>query len=438
MKFVDLVMIQVQGGQGGNGCTSFRREKFVPRGGPDGGNGGRGGNVIFEASLSIQTLADFEYHHRYEAPKGENGRGKRQYGRSGEDAVIPVPCGTLVFDGQTDDLLADLVEPGDRFLAARGGKGGRGNVTFTNSVRRAPHFSEKGDPGEKTALRLELKLIADIGLVGLPNAGKSSILAAISNAQPKIADYPFTTLSPNLGALDVDDERIIIADVPGLIEGAHQDKGLGLSFLRHVERTRLLVHVLDLAAFTLPDVLRQWEIICEEFASYDQELLDRPYMVVGNKIDVAGAAEKTDDVARFMEERGIPFLAVSALRGDNIPQLVRHLADQARLHPRPHSETRLVGLAVEPIEGEGRRRVPVQIVRLTDGKGFRIVHPYLEKVVLRYDFEQEEALARFARILRKLKIDDLLLAQGATEGDTVCIGDMEFDFEPEGALEIES
>ncbi len=437
MKFVDLVMIQVEGGQGGNGCTSFRREKFVPRGGPDGGNGGRGGGVILEASLSVQTLADFEYHHRYAAAKGENGRGKRQYGRSGSDLVIPVPCGTLVYDEKTGDLLADLVEPGDRFLAARGGKGGRGNATFANSVRRAPHFSEKGDPGEKMALRLELKLIADIGLVGLPNVGKSALLAAISNAQPKIADYPFTTLSPNLGILDVDDERIIIADVPGLIEGAHQDRGLGITFLRHIERTRLLVHVLDLSAGDLAALLSQREIICQEFTAYDQHLLDRPYMVVANKIDLEQGPAKADALEKEMKKRGIAFLAVSALRGDNIPGLVRFLAEQIRHHPRPHGETRLVGLAAAPVEGEGRHRLPVEIFRLNDGSGFRIVHPYLEKVVLRFDFDQEEALSRFSRILRRLRIDELLLAQGAKEGDTVFIGDMEFDFEPERALEVE-
>lgn len=437
MKFVDIVSIQVQGGPGGNGCTSFRREKFVPRGGPDGGNGGRGGNVILEAALNIQTLADFQYQHRYEAAKGDNGRGKRQYGRSGGDLIVPVPCGTLVYDAQTGDLRADLVEPGDRYLAARGGKGGRGNATFANSVRRAPHFSENGDPGEKALLRLELKLIADIGLVGFPNAGKSSLLAAISNAQPKIADYPFTTLSPNLGILNVDDERVVIADVPGLIEGAHQDKGLGIAFLRHIERTRLLVHVLDLSVGDLGEILGQRETIYNEFKSYGAGLLDRPYIVVGNKIDLPEGQAVLESVGREIDRLGLPFLAVSALRGDNIPELVRLLAEEARRHPRPQGMTRLIGLASEPMEGEGKRRVPVEIVRISGGNGYRIFHPYLEKVVRRFDFEQEEAIARFSRILRRLEIDDLLIARGAREGDTVFIGDMEFDFEPERALELE-
>ena len=246
VKFIDLARITVKAGRGGNGALSFRREKFIPKGGPDGADGGRGGDVIFEAVGGIVTLADFEYNRRFQAGHAGHGGGAMQTGANGEDLRVFVPCGTLVRD-EAGDILADLVEPGQTFVAARGGRGGRGNAHFASSVRRAPRFAEKGDRGEERTLVLELKLIADVGLVGFPNAGKSSLLAAISGAKPKIAGYPFTTLSPNLGVLAVDDQQIVIADVPGLIEGAHEDRGLGLHFLRHVERTRVLAHVVDLS-----------------------------------------------------------------------------------------------------------------------------------------------------------------------------------------------
>ncbi|MBQ6910140.1 MAG: GTPase ObgE, partial [Synergistaceae bacterium] len=275
MKFTDLVRINVKAGRGGNGALSFRREKFIPKGGPDGGDGGKGGDVILKAVGGIVTLADFEYNRRFQAGHAGHGSGALRYGSKGEDLIIEVPCGTLVKDESTGKILADLVEPGQVFIAAKGGRGGRGNSHFTSSTRRAPRFAEKGDAGEERNLILELKLIADIGLVGFPNAGKSSILAAISGAKPKIAGYPFTTLSPNLGVLAVDDEQIVIADVPGLIEGAHEDKGLGLQFLRHIERTRALLHVIDLSE---PDVINNLEVINAEFRAYGADLEARPHI----------------------------------------------------------------------------------------------------------------------------------------------------------------
>ncbi|MDR3264489.1 MAG: GTPase ObgE [Synergistaceae bacterium] len=431
MKFVDLARIMVKAGRGGNGCLSFHREKFLPKGGPDGADGGRGGDVVFEAAGGIVTLADFEYNKKFQAGHGGHGKGSMQTGNNGADVVIPVPCGTVVRDADTDVALADLVETGERFVVAAGGRGGRGNARFANSVRRAPRFAEKGDPGEEKTLLLELKLIADVGLVGLPNAGKSSILAAISGARPKIAGYPFTTLSPNLGVLAVDDRQIVIADVPGLIEGAHDDKGLGLHFLRHVERTRLLIHVIDLSG---GDALEDRRVILNEFEAYGMALSERPCMVVGNKTDLPGSETNASALREEMERLGLQCLCVSALSGDGIPALIGEIVEMVRLHPRPTGTTSLVEKAVEQLPRlRGTTPKPVSVVRLTDGsgKGFRVEHVNLEKVVQRIDFDQEDALMKFARVLKRLKVEEALEKAGAVEGDRVCIGETEFDFQPD-------
>lgn len=434
MKFVDVVDIQAKAGRGGNGALSFRREKFVPRGGPDGGDGGRGGDVVLKAVSGILTLADFQYDRRFQAGHGGHASGAMRTGADGEDVMILVPCGTLVKDGE-GRILADLVEPGQTFVAARGGRGGRGNARFASSVRRAPRFAEKGDPGEERRLTLELKLIADVGLVGAPNAGKSSILAAISGAKPRIAGYPFTTLSPNLGALAVDDQQIVVADVPGLIEGAHEDKGLGLQFLRHVERTRALLHVVDLSG---EDPLADLEMIRAEFRAYGADLDARPCVVVGNKTDLPG----TEGAARLLEEevacRGGRCLLVSALRGDGIPELIREVVSLVRASPRPEGSVDLAGPQA-PQElprriGRGRGAlVPVEVSRLSDGR-FRIEHPALERIVGRIDFDQEDALPKFARLLKRFGVEEALVAAGAREGDEVLLGEEEFEFQPDRAM----
>lgn len=433
MKFVDLVRINVKAGRGGNGSLSFRREKFIPKGGPDGADGGLGGDVILEAVGGIVTLADFEYNKKFQAGHAGHGKGAMQMGKNGEDLVVHLPCGTLVRDADTGELLADLIEPGQRFIAAKGGRGGRGNAHFANSVRRAPRFAEKGDPGQERTLLLELKLIADVGLVGFPNAGKSSILAAISGAKPKIAGYPFTTLSPNLGILAVDDQQVVIADVPGLIEGAHDNKGLGLYFLRHVERTRLLVHVVDLSE---GDVVENWKIVRREFAAYSEELLKRPCIVVGNKIDLPGTEENQHLLAKAAAAEGLDYLTVSAMEGNGIPALIAQIVDRVRALPRPEGTTFLA--PPEQLESQPRRKGrpdPVQIIRLTDGSGFRVEHANLEKAVQRINFEQEDALMKFARILKRLRVEEALEAAGAHEGDKVYIGEVEFDFEPDKIIE---
>jgi GTP-binding protein len=427
LKFVDLARIMVKAGRGGNGSLSFRREKFLPKGGPDGADGGKGGDVVLETVKGIVTLADFEYNKRFQAGHAGHGAGSMQTGADGEDVVIRLPCGTLVRDADTDELIADLVEPGQRFVAARGGRGGRGNAHFTSSVRRAPRFAEKGDEGEERTLLLELKLIADVGLVGLPNAGKSSILAAISGAKPRIAGYPFTTLSPNLGVLAVDDQQIVIADVPGLIEGAHDNKGLGHHFLRHIERTRVLIHVVDLAE---DGVLRNWEVVRREFEAYGADLLKRPCLVVGNKTDLPGTEENARVLTRAMAEIGQKCLLISAKEGGGVQALIDGIVETVRLYPRPAGSVSLAEMRGELPRLRGTAPLPVRIVRLTEG-GFRVEHENLEKTVRRIDFDQEDALMKFARVLKRLKVEEALEKAGAAEGDKVYIGEAAFDFQPD-------
>ena len=429
MQFIDEAQLYVKAGRGGDGCLSFRREKYIPRGGPDGGNGGHGGSIFIEASPMLHTLADFEYQRHYRAEDGDHGRGKNQHGRRGEDCVIQVPCGTVIFDRQTGAPLADLVEPGDRLLVARGGRGGRGNAHFANAVRKTPRFAEKGGLGVEMELRCELKLIADVGFVGMPNAGKSSLLAAMSNDQPKIASYPFTTLSPNLGIVSVDDDRIVLADIPGLIEGAHDNRGLGLAFLRHVERTRLLLYVLDVGSGQLEDLKEQWDILRGEFAAYDPSLLDRPFLVLGNKIDLVSNPSFAEEFFGQFHTAEHQALLVSALSGEGIETLLRTVISFVRQHPRPRGQTRF--FATAGTMGDDVHN-SLEVVRLPRREGFRILHPHLERAMHRFDFSQDEALHRFNNLLRKYRAEHALVAAGAQEGDTIWIGDVGFNFEPEG------
>jgi GTP-binding protein len=323
--FIDVARIKVKAGHGGKGCVSFRREKFVPRGGPDGGDGGRGGSVFVEASSSVSTLIDLKYQQLYRAPKGGHGRGKKQSGRSGTDVIIRVPLGTVIKDQETGTILGDLTQEKQRVLVARGGRGGKGNAAFATATRRAPRIAGEGAEGEEQELVLELKLLADIGLVGVPNAGKSTLLQALTAAQPKIADYPFTTLIPNLGVLDLSlTERVTVADIPGLIAGASEGAGLGLNFLRHIERVRLIVHVLDISEGQ--DPLKAFEVVEEELHAYSLSLTHLPRLAAANKVDLPH--EK--NLARcqpFFADRGIPLYPVSALTGEGISALTDGLRE---------------------------------------------------------------------------------------------------------------
>lgn len=324
VKFVDEVRIEVHAGRGGNGCVSFRREKYVPRGGPDGGDGGKGGDVVFEATERKQTLLDFRFKRSYRAQRGRHGQGKDRHGRSGEDLILMVPVGTLVKDALTGEVLADLNRPGMRWTAAQGGQGGRGNARFVSSTRQAPRIAEEGKEGEFRELVLELKLLADVGLVGFPNAGKSTLIAAVSAARPKIADYPFTTLVPNLGVVAFRDAPpFIMADIPGLIEGAHQGAGLGLRFLRHIERTRVLVHVVDAAAVPRQDPLAPYRVIERELERYSEKLAHKPRLVALNKMDLLDDPKDRERLLRHYQSLGHPAVAISALTRQGLDDLLR-------------------------------------------------------------------------------------------------------------------
>ncbi len=329
MHFVDEVTIRLRAGDGGKGAVAFRREKFVPKGGPSGGDGGDGGSVVLVVDEGLSTLLDFRYKSEFAAPAGESGANKDRYGHAGADVILRVPPGTQVFDATSGALIGDLRTHGERFVAAQGGKGGRGNMHFASSTDRAPRRSEPGTPAEERTIRLELKLLADVGLLGFPNVGKSSLIARISAARPKIADYPFTTLVPNLGTVGLSDERsFVVADIPGLIEGAHAGAGLGDRFLRHLERTRLLVHLLDAAADGGPEggsartPLRDFDTMNRELALYDADLAARPQIVVLNKIDLPEVRQRAKQLARTFAKRGVVLHAISAATGEGTPELL--------------------------------------------------------------------------------------------------------------------
>ncbi|MEW6586958.1 MAG: GTPase ObgE, partial [Nitrospirota bacterium] len=322
MQFVDYVKIYVKAGDGGRGCVSFRREKYVPRGGPDGGDGGRGASIIIRATGELNTLIDQTYHREYRARRGQHGMGKKMKGKDGDDLIISVPVGTVVKDADSDAVLDDLDRSGMEFIAARGGRGGLGNAHFATPTRQAPRFAQPGEPGEERRLVLELKLLADVGLIGLPNAGKSTLLSAISSARPKIADYPFTTLAPVLGVVKTGDFRsFVAADIPGLIEGAHRGAGLGFQFLRHIERTAVLIHLVDISEFAMGDPAENLETINRELGLYNEDLLKKPQTVVGTKLDLAGNGERLKTLEQYCAGSGKEFFAVSAVTGAGIKRV---------------------------------------------------------------------------------------------------------------------
>jgi len=325
--FIDRAKIHVQGGDGGNGVTAFRREKFVPRGGPSGGDGGRGGDVILVADASLNTLLHLRYNPSHIAPRGLHGEGSNRSGRTGEDLLVRVPVGTQIFDFTTGDLLHDLSHDGDHWLAARGGRGGFGNAHFTTSTNRAPRYHQTGSKGEELDLQLELKLLADVGLVGFPNAGKSTFISTVSAARPKIADYPFTTLEPHLGVVDLGDFRtFVIADIPGLIEGAHTGAGLGDRFLRHIERTKLLLHLVDVSSVSGREAATDYETVNHELASYNQDLATRPQFVVATKIDALDEPERLESLKQRAIADNKPFFAISSVTNEGVRELVNAMA----------------------------------------------------------------------------------------------------------------
>jgi len=339
--FIDEVIITVKAGDGGNGCLAFRREKFVPRGGPSGGDGGNGGDVILVASQHYNTLLHFRFNPEHKAERGRHGEGSNRKGREGASIDVATPVGTVVYDWKTGEVLHDFTTPGDRFIIARGGRGGRGNARFATSTHQAPTEHEDGKPGEERKLRLELKLLADVGLVGFPNAGKSTLISRISAARPKIADYPFTTLEPHLGVVTTDDNNhrtFVVADIPGLIEGAHTGHGLGIQFLRHVERTRLLAHLVDVSETTGRDPVHDFEIVMSELASFSEDLARKPMIVVATKLDAAQDPERVASLEALARERGLPFFKISSATGEGLPALKRAMAESV-LAPVPAEQS---------------------------------------------------------------------------------------------------
>ena len=316
MKFIDEVFITVQSGDGGRGCVSFRREKFVPRGGPDGGDGGKGGDVILQSTSHRRTLYPFRFKRQFKAKNGVYGQGKKKTGKNGEDLFIEIPPGTLVSDAETNELLKDFTQPGESFMAAAGGRGGQGNIRFKTSTKRAPRYAQPGEPGQFFKLKLELKLLADVGIIGLPNAGKSTLISVISSATPKIADYPFTTLNPTLGVVQPDqEESFVVADIPGLIEGAHQGAGLGIRFLRHIERTRILVHLVDASNIDPQNPLANYETINGELAQYNPLLTEKPQILVLNKMDIPGTEQIAEIFQQAVKDRPVLMISAAARKG---------------------------------------------------------------------------------------------------------------------------
>ncbi len=331
MKFIDKAKIYVKGGDGGRGCVAFRREKFVPFGGPSGGNGGKGGDVIIEADDRLQTLMDYRYKRHYRAKNGQPGSGSNKHGRSADDLVLKVPVGTVIKDAETGEIIADLTEKGQRVVVARGGKGGRGNAAFKSPTNQTPTTAEEGEKGEERWIELELKLIADVGIIGFPNAGKSTLISTLSHAKPKIADYPFTTLTPVLGVLEFDiSDSIVLADIPGLIEGASEGAGLGHEFLRHIERTKFLIHLIDISDFRERDPVEAFEIINRELENYSPELVKKPQIVVGNKIDILSDKSEIDRLKTFFEERGYTFIPVSLATREGVDELIKAIKEKKK------------------------------------------------------------------------------------------------------------
>ncbi len=417
--FVDEAKIFVKSGKGGDGMVHFRREKYVPRGGPDGGDGGHGGDVVLRVNPRLSTLAAFRQKRHFRAENGGNGGISNRTGKSADALVIEVPAGTVVYDDATNQVLGDLTEPGQELVVCRGGRGGRGNVHFATSRRQVPRLAERGEPGEERWLRLELKLIADVGIVGVPNAGKSTFLSVVTNARPKIANYPFTTLEPNLGVAELDEENtLVLADIPGLIEGAHTGAGLGDQFLRHIQRTRVLIHLLDGMA---EDPLLDFQQINAELSLFDPALGEKPQVVVLNKMDLSDVQARWPQVEAALQARGVTPLAISAVAGKGVREVLYRAAELLRTLPE---ESEQVAMPVYRAEEDPRN---FEIKR--EGEAWRIYGAAIERAAAMTYWEYPQAVRRFQRILETLGVDAALREAGVQEGDTVLIGTFELTWE---------
>ena len=422
--FIDEVNLKLIAGKGGDGCTSFLREKSVPLGGPDGGNGGHGGNIIFKADKGLRTLIDLRYKKILKAEAGTMGRGRNQTGNSADDTIVIVPIGTTVTDADTNLIICDLVEDGQECIVARGGRGGKGNAAFMTNKNKAPYTSELGEPGEERNVHCELKLLADVGLVGFPSVGKSSLISVISAAKPKIADYHFTTLVPNLGVVKAGEFSYVVADLPGMIEGSSKGVGLGDKFLKHASRCKIVCHVLDMAQVDQRDVIEDYEIIRKEIKNFDEELYNKKEIVVANKMDLDGSKE---NLKRFKKKYpNLEVIEVSAATKEGTKELIYKLKEV--LENLPEEEIYQKNEFEDYVLYEFKHEKPYKITHPGQNK-WVISGPELEKLLKMTRFNSDEAALRFAKKLQRLGVDDELKAMGAKEGDIVCILDQEFEYE---------
>ena len=419
--FTDQVVIHVKSGKGGDGMMHFRREKYVPRGGPDGGDGGKGGNVIFEVKSTLNTLSSFRQNQKFKAEEGVKGGPSQMTGHNGKDLIIYVPPGTILFDADTDELIGDLTEPGQQLTILKGGHGGRGNQHFATSRNQAPRTAEKGEPAAEKHIKLELKLIADIGLIGVPNAGKSTLLSVLTNARPKIAPYPFTTLEPNLGVANIDDDTtVVLADIPGLIEGASQGAGLGHDFLRHVQRTRVLIHLLDGLS---EDPLADYSQINSELSLFDPNLAKKPQLVALNKIDQPEVQERLGDIQKQFKKQKVELMIISALARTNTRELLVN-AYQKLAEAPPLEEIE------PPLPVYRPKEDPREFIVTREGANeWRISGVAIERAASMTYWQHDGSVRRFQKIMETLGVDEALRTEGVQEGDTVAIGDFELEWQ---------
>ena len=420
--FIDRARIFVQSGKGGDGMSSFRHEKFVPKGGPNGGDGGQGGNVVLVADRNVNTLVDFRFRRLFKAKPGGKGEGSNKYGRNAEDLVITVPLGTIVKDEETGQVMADLSRDGQRAIVAKGGRGGRGNWHFRTSANRTPTFAERGDPGEERWLRLELKVLADVGLLGYPSVGKSSILRKVSAAQPEVAAYHFTTLNPILGVVNLPDHRsFVMADIPGLIDGASEGVGLGHDFLRHIERTKILIHVIDVSGIEGRDPIEDYEKINAELAKYSEKLSRKQQIVAANKIDLLGDSDNLERLMDYMAAHGVEVYPICAMTGEGMDKLLERVWTMLEEYVEEPDET------TEEVVYKAQNKPDFEVKRDDDG-AFVITGARIENLVAMTNFDDDQSLRRFQRIWRYMELDKLLQEHGIQDGNTVRIYSMEFEY----------
>lgn len=421
--FIDYAKIIVKAGDGGNGAISFRREKYVAAGGPDGGDGGKGGDIYFEVSPNMNTLVDFRYKKKFKAENGKNGEGGHRYGKSGEDLVVKVPIGTIVKDSETGRVMADLSEPNQKQLILSGGRGGKGNSHFATSTRQAPRFAQGGEKGEEKELILELKMLADVGLIGFPNVGKSTFLSVVTDATPKIADYHFTTLEPNLGVVKSDyGDSFVIADIPGIIEGASEGTGLGLKFLRHIERTRLLLHVIDVSGIEGRNPVEDFKTINEELKKYSEKLSKRKQIIVANKIDIMQDESLLNDLEKMAKEKDIEIFKISGVTGEGIKELLNRVTEVLKVLPKEDL------VDVEDIKKVYTLKDEDEFTITKDKDMYIVDGPAVQRIMRKVNLEDNESMYYFQKCLRELGVNEKLKEAGVKEGDTVKVVDWELEW----------